>query len=388
VRFSRLVLENWRNFGHVDVALQSRAFLVGPNASGKSNFLDVFRFLRDLVVPGGGFEQAVIKRGGFRSLRNMVAILGPMLIPARSSSLITIDVELDDGSWRYRIVFSTTGQGQPILKAEQIWRNNKLILDRPNELDQSDPAQLRQTYLEQAIANREFREIADFFATVCYFHLVPQLMREPERLSNRENDPFGSDLIAQMARLDSAVLQERIQRIVDAVKIAMPQVVDLQLEYDENGTPHLAGGYRSSPSRGIQVDAWMNETNFSDGTLRLIGLLWSLLDANGPLLLEEPELSLHPSILRSIPQMMWHVVRDHPNGQILVSTHSSDLLWDEGIGANEIVIFTPTATGSTVQLGGDIQQIKTMLEAGLTAAEAAIPYTQPGDTSPLSLWGE
>jgi len=54
MRFSYVRLENWRNFGQAAAALQERVFLVGPNASGKSNFLDVFRFLRDLVLPGGG----------------------------------------------------------------------------------------------------------------------------------------------------------------------------------------------------------------------------------------------------------------------------------------------------------------------------------------------
>ncbi|TEU15991.1 MAG: chromosome segregation protein SMC, partial [Anaerolineales bacterium] len=54
MRFSRIKLENWRNFQEADVPLQNRVFLVGANASGKSNFLDAFRFLRDIVMPGGG----------------------------------------------------------------------------------------------------------------------------------------------------------------------------------------------------------------------------------------------------------------------------------------------------------------------------------------------
>ena len=69
MRFSRISLENWRNFGHVDVPLQTRAFLVGPNASGKSNLLESFRFLRDLVTPGSGFQRAVADRGGVSSIR-------------------------------------------------------------------------------------------------------------------------------------------------------------------------------------------------------------------------------------------------------------------------------------------------------------------------------
>lgn len=50
LRFGHLHLENWRNFIGVDVKLQERAFLIGPNAYGKSNFLDVFRFLNDLAM--------------------------------------------------------------------------------------------------------------------------------------------------------------------------------------------------------------------------------------------------------------------------------------------------------------------------------------------------
>ena len=49
LRFSNIRLQNWKNFASCDVAVGKRAFLVGPNASGKSNFLDAFRFLRDLA---------------------------------------------------------------------------------------------------------------------------------------------------------------------------------------------------------------------------------------------------------------------------------------------------------------------------------------------------
>ncbi|MCC6131338.1 MAG: AAA family ATPase [Acidobacteria bacterium] len=51
---TRLVLKNWRNFLAVDVGLRDRAFLVGPNASGKSNLLDSLLFLRDLAKESGG----------------------------------------------------------------------------------------------------------------------------------------------------------------------------------------------------------------------------------------------------------------------------------------------------------------------------------------------
>ncbi len=73
IRFIHIRLGNWRNFAQVDVDLQRRGFLVGPNASGKSNFLDVFRFLSDLVSVGGGFQEAVRKRGRVSGLRCLAA---------------------------------------------------------------------------------------------------------------------------------------------------------------------------------------------------------------------------------------------------------------------------------------------------------------------------
>jgi hypothetical protein len=73
LRFSHVELRNWRNFTSVDVALSRRVFLIGPNASGKSNLLDAFRFLRDLVAVGGGLQEAVQRRGGVSSLRSLAA---------------------------------------------------------------------------------------------------------------------------------------------------------------------------------------------------------------------------------------------------------------------------------------------------------------------------
>ena len=74
LRFRRLRLKNWKNFQNIDVEVQDRMFLVGANAAGKSNFLDVFRFLRDLASPGGGFGEAVGRRVGGARLTAVVTL--------------------------------------------------------------------------------------------------------------------------------------------------------------------------------------------------------------------------------------------------------------------------------------------------------------------------
>ncbi|MBN1428205.1 MAG: AAA family ATPase, partial [Anaerolineae bacterium] len=201
MRISNVRLENWRNFQEVDVPLAYRAFLIGPNASGKSNFLDAFRFLRDIVTPGGGFEASVNTRGGVSRIRNLAA---------RRQPDVVVDVKLQEqdqpGSWRYRLGVGQDPQRRPILKQEQVWHyDGRLLLDRPDNDDKKDRERLRQTHLEQTFANQQFREIAECFASIDYSHIVPQLIRDPDRYISRTVDPFGGDFLERIASANQKV---------------------------------------------------------------------------------------------------------------------------------------------------------------------------------------
>ena len=83
----------------------------------------------------------------------------------------------------------------------------------------------------------------------------------------------------------------------------MPQLSELELWKDDMGRPHLRGKYLHWRPKG----GWQTEEEFSDGTIRLVGILWSLLNGSGPVLFEEPELSLHPAVVRYIPQVLARV---------------------------------------------------------------------------------
>lgn len=71
MEFSHVHIKNWKNFRDLSFDIGHRLFIVGPNASGKSNLLDVFRFLGDVVAPGGGIAQAVDQRGGMKKIRSL-----------------------------------------------------------------------------------------------------------------------------------------------------------------------------------------------------------------------------------------------------------------------------------------------------------------------------
>ena len=410
LRFTLVELQNWRNFTSVEVNLRERVFLVGPNASGKSNLLDAFRFLHDIVAVGGGFRDAVSRRGGVSKLRSLAARAqrGPAIdyvalfrevleedngASKLERSLMTegrqpqvwLRVMIGDDenpeAWEYEIRFTQDNLRRPVLKYERVARNGQGLFVRPDAADKADPERLTQTYLEQVNVNREFRDVAEFLESVRYLHVVPQLIREPSRSVGRQNDPYGGDFLEQIARSQKPTREARLRRILEALRVAVPQLEDLQLWRDEVGTPHLRGKHKHWRPQG----AWQTEEDFSDGTLRLIGLLWAVLDGSGPLLLEEPELSLHPEVVRFLPQLLARVQRQSGR-QAVISTHSKDLLEDEGIGLDEVLLLEPGSEGTMVRRADSLQEVKILLEGGLSLADAVIPRTRPERAEQLALF--
>ncbi len=375
---SRLILKNWRNFRSVNVSLGERVFLVGPNASGKSNLLDVFRFLGDIAKPGGGLQKAVSDRGGVSRLR---------CLAARKYPDIEVEIHLAESAgketaWRYAIGLKQEARGyrQPYLAYEKVHRGNQLVLDRPNNQDRVDSLRLTQTYLEQISVNVEFREISRFLESIQYLHLVPQLIRHSEAFSGPgiSGDPFGKNFLDRVARTTSKTRTARLKAIESALRLAVPQLKQLKDVKDEVGAPHLEAVYE----HWLPMGAKQREDQFSDGTLRLVGLLWSLLDGDSLLLLEEPELSLNAGIVSKLPAVIHRLQRQRKR-QVILSTHSADLLSDNGIGGEEVILLTPSVEGTEAKLAADILDVRTLLEGGLTIAEAVLPRTVPPRLSQL-----
>src|SRR2546426_2548664 len=378
LRFSHLRLQNWKNFAASDVAIANRVFLVGPNAAGKSNFLDVFRFLRDLALPGGGFQEAVRRRDGVGAIRCLAARRYPDI-----ELRVVVQAQGASPQWEYELGFNHDKQRRVRITRERVVRGNQVLLERPNKDDEQDPDRLTQTHIEQVNVNRSFRELAAFFESIRYLHIVPQLVREPDRSVGRANDPFGGDFLEQIAKTQERTRTARLKRIQEALRVAVPQLTEIEPWRDDRGTPHLRGKYEHWRPQG----AWQTEEQFSDGTLRLMGLLWVAMEGGGPLLLEEPELSLHPETVRYLPQMFARVQR-RTGRQIILSTHSPDLLRDEGIGLDEVLLLRPGSEGTEVAPAGAFQEIRDLLQGGMTLADAVIPKTRPAHADQLTLFGD
>ncbi len=195
-----------------------------------------------------------------------------------------------------------------------------------------------------------------------------------------KEDPFGRGFLEQVAITPEKALSSRLGKIEKALKIAVPQIKNLKLVRDHVGTPHLEAVYEHWRPQGAR----QQEDQFSDGTLRLIGLFWSLLDDSSPLLLEEPEISLNPAIVERLPEI-FHQLNRRRGVQIFVTTHSAELLQGKGIGPDEILLLVPGAEGTTVHLGSSKPEIVLALNAGMSPADVILPRTAPANLSQLTL---
>ncbi|MCX7726913.1 MAG: ATP-binding protein, partial [Chitinispirillaceae bacterium] len=383
MKISKIELINWKNFKRAEARMQDRVFIVGPNASGKSNFIDAIRFLRDIVKQGGGLQEAVNQRDGISKIR---------CVAARKNSDITIGIVVsndeDKDEWEYKLTINQSGGGitglRAIVKKEYLYnlREKKTYINRElkrskeeisfsgggvrevslSAKDYSDKEykeseyQAGFTHIEQATKNEPFKTFVSFLSEISYLHLIPQLVRDPKSFlkTSRGEDYYGRDFLERIQFINKKTRDAYLRRITEVLKCALSHLQDLQFKTDEMGVPHLEATFAQWRAQGVKH----TERHFSDGTLRLIGLLWTLQDGNKPILWEEPELSLHSSIVIQLPDIIYQLQRKRTNKskrQVILTTHSSDILNNKGIRAEEILLINTRAEeGSTIQEGASV----------------------------------
>lgn len=166
---SSLTVENFKSFGRLDVDLTSFNAVVGSNASGKSNFVQIFEFLR--VIQAHGLEFAFALHGGTRVIRNFNlpndALLhfrvetddAPQFAVEREKSS-TIGFKMERPVYDFSIRFHKRGDGYRVVHDEI---SQKFSIDELEAVeDETDSLTFRRipTFLAwQAGTERQYRAI-------------------------------------------------------------------------------------------------------------------------------------------------------------------------------------------------------------------------------------
>ncbi len=331
VFLNRVILRNYKSIGHCDVRLGPLTYLVGVNGSGKSNFLDALHLIRDALT--GSLDNALNERGGLSEVRR------------RSSGHPThFGVRLEftlpnsqQGHYAFN-VGALKDRGYEVQTEEcvigGIGKGPFYRIDRGKLRDSSESTFPSVTSdrlaLVAASGLTAFRPVFDALTAMGFYNLNPKLMRELQKpQEGRLLKPAGENIASVVGHLERvapdrlAIIQEYLQTVVPMVHgVERKQVgpaETLEFRQDMAGSKH----------------PWhFLAQNMSDGTLRALGVLVALFQGNrdySPMLvgIEEPETALHPAASAALREAL---TRASGQTQVIVTSHSPDLLDDQGLG--------------------------------------------------------
>ena len=331
----RLKVSGMLSFGpqDIDLPMETLNVLIGPNGSGKSNFIEALALLqaapRDLSAPVrrmGGISEWLWKGDD-----------------APTTAQIDVEVECPDADMplrhvlefaehgeRFEVVDERIENAQPYPSHAETYfyyqyqKGNPVINDSKGE-----ERALRRETVHPGESILSQRDDPDHYPKL---HWLQQKYNTIRLYRNWE---FGPDAkVHESPRADepSAFLTERgenLALLLSRLRDGRPQFVKtLQQIYDSiedfhvevrEGKAHLFAVERGGGERYIPA------SRLSDGTLRYMMLAAILLDPEPPplVVIEEPELGLHPDVVLSIGEML---IQASERTQLVVTTHSRVLI--------------------------------------------------------------
>ncbi len=310
----RLTIEGFKSIRKLDgFRLRPLNILIGANGSGKSNFVSFFSLIREMVE--GRLQHAVEKAGG----ADVHLFMGPQITDQ-------IVGKLHFGMNRYEFFLEATSDYRLVFADEKVIYQGS---ENTYPVDRSIGSGHIESKLKEQLEGGKNKAISDYIYkavsswTVYHFHDTSETAPMRRTCSIRDNErlrPNGGNLAAFLLNMREEK-KDSYALIRDTVRLVAPFFDDFKLRPKKgNADTELELEWTQKNS-----DYPFHASQFSDGTMRFIALATALLQPNTPstILLDEPELGLHPSAL----EVMAGLISQASAGtQLIVSTQSAALL--------------------------------------------------------------
>ncbi len=361
---------NFRSIEFAELELGPLTVLVGPNASGKSNLMDVMGFLSDAARLG--LESAITRRGGIDSIGRKSPtgrVLGPEIgcqygyrwgtleyglalrrngkgeyrvkresasLRLSDSDIVRTEVELTNGRVTKPNLNKTFKHANPrraVMYAravEQFMKESEpqathlispdtqLFWALVSSLEESDASGADYLFsLSQSLS-----EASEALGKIWLYHIFPNSLRDPQKGADAHPLETGAENLASTLREMIHKKSRFLPDLKSALSFAVPGVRDIRVSHAGSYYVVELNHHRNGRNgRG----SWFDLSHESDGTIRLLTLLTALFQEPAPSLigLEEPELAIHPGAMAVLSDTM---VEASLRGQVLVATHSPDLI--------------------------------------------------------------
>lgn len=311
----KIKASNFKSFDDLEVELRPLNILVGANAAGKSNFLEIFRFLRDCSELG--FENAVSLQGGMDYLANL---------KIGASRPVYLELTRTGSKWRVNLEKKAEAPG---FTARQVIPGPRLY--KPEELTKPD-----------------------FKAS--FFDLDPKLPKRAVPVTGKADlESDGSNLAVVLGNL--LKYEEERARLTLLLRDLLPFVTDVKVDRF-TADKSLLFSIKEAYFQGDYLPA----SFLSDGTIHLTALILALyFDKASIVIIEEPERNIHPHLISKVAAMLADASKQK---QVIVTTHNPELVKHARL--EDLLLVHRDADGfSRISRPAENEQLKTFLENDL-----------------------
>ncbi|TRZ91910.1 MAG: DUF2813 domain-containing protein [Rhodocyclaceae bacterium] len=352
--FSRLQVRGFRHLRDLDLPLAPLNVLIGANGVGKTSVLEVMSLLA--ASADGHLQEAISSAGGLSSLvthDRKEAMRVTLTMPVSSHEPIEYELSLLLGGLGYGIPVERLTQRRPNLKAKDRDPFFKYIDSKGSDISYFDAEAhklVRPTWehkpLETSLSQvpKMFREPEHFrevLASSTLYHALDVAPRAPVRLPQAMRPAAlpgrdGEDLVSCLYFLRETA-RDRFEAVEDALRVALPN-------FERMDFPPVAAGSLTMAWKERHYTQPLYAHQLSEGTLRFLWLVTLLQSPGLPTvtLIDEPEVSLHPEMLRLLSGLFREAAT---RTQLVVATHSERLV--RFLDPSELIVCDLDESGGT-----------------------------------------
>ena len=412
----KIKVSNFKSFEELDIELGRFNVLIGANASGKSNFLTILKFLKDVVE--NGLDNAISMQGGVDCIRNInigasenlsvelhidssdapfkfadMAVKGKKIIDALANGFVYrfgIEFPTSEERIAYRIVeerlvvncdfVELKSDGEDVREKRKMWgditvsrdaggvRDSLNVKDMPMEMSDAiisshfpkkgfseEKLSHKKLFLANSIVLPRLSFIVNkFFKDVSIYDFDPKLSKESAPLTGKtELEPDGRNLAIVLKNiLDD---EKKSESMFVLLKDLLPFIEGLTVE--RLADKSLLTGLREVYSQKKFLPASL----MSDGTINITALIIALYFEEKPVIaIEEPEKGIHPHLISKVADMMKDV-SERFEKQIIVTTHNPEMVKYAGI-ENILLVHRDDNGFSQISRPSEKEEVKIFLE--------------------------
>ncbi|HOX34638.1 MAG TPA: AAA family ATPase [Methanoregulaceae archaeon] len=403
---TRIAVSNFKSFSELDVTLSSMNVVIGSNASGKSNFISIFRFLRDIAR--NGLSNAIAMQGGPEYLRNSrIGLARPLsvrvdynadpgfetiretegsdtVIAARSSgSTYEFSVQFHEPGRGFSIpldqltircqVFECKkgainpekegrliGEGSIVVSSSGGFATTTITLPPSCPFTANDiipPIYRRRPISEKSLLLETpfvspLPHAEKFFDQLAVYDIDPKLPRKGVVITGRSELEEDGGNLALVIKIISEN-PEKKRKLGNLIKDVLPFIEDFSVQKFMDVS--LIMTMRERYARQQDLPA----SSLSDGTITIFALIVILYFEDKPfIIIEEPVSHIHPFLVGRLLAMMKEV---SGHRQLMITTHSTEVVRHADL--NDILLITRDKEGfSAISRPADKEEVKTFLE--------------------------